>query len=215
MPCTAKIFEASRPEFCHAWKWLREHGYIPEDTPKFPDIDAVLTTRDLAELFRRLGINLLEFEESEKPKDFEWYSGGGTIFGTSGGVMEAAMRFVYHVLSGQDPSACSPKWNFKQVRGYTHPVVKATVPIPLRPEFRKLVGSDVFELKVCVVNGIGTNGRHIKPIIEDVLAGRSEFHFIEVMTCPGGCLDGGGQPVNPMGTSWIDPVLPLPLNIPP
>ncbi len=215
MPCTAKIFEASRPEFCHAWKWLREHGYIPEDTPKFPDIDAVLTTRDLAELFRRLGINLMEFEESEKPKDFEWYSGGGTIFGTSGGVMEAAMRFVYHVLSGQDPSACSPKWNFKQVRGYTHPVVKATVPIPLRPEFRKLVGSDVFELKVCVVNGIGTDGSHIKPIIEDVVAGRSEFHFIEVMTCPGGCLDGGGQPVNPMGTSWIDPVLPLPLNIPP
>jgi len=166
---------------------------------------------DLAELFRRLGINLMEFEEAEKPKDFEWYSGGGTIFGTSGGVMEAAMRFAYHVLSGQDPSACSPKWNFKQVRGYTHPIVKATVPIPLRPELRKVFGSDVLELKVCVVNGIGTDGSHIKPIIEDVLAGRSEFHFIEVMSCPGGCLDGGGQPVNPMGTSWIDPVLPLPL----
>ena len=215
MPCTAKIFEASRPEFCHAWKWLKEKGHIPEDTPKFPDVDAVLTTRDLAELFRRLDINPLKFKEDEQPKDFEWYSGGATIFGTSGGVMEAAVRFAYHVLSGKEPPAESPAWDFEEVRGYTRAIAKATIPIPLRPEFRKLIGEDTFELRVCVVNGIGTEGSHLKPIIEDAVAGRSKFHFIEVMCCPGGCLNGGGQPVNPMGTSWFDPLLPLPLQLPP
>ncbi len=208
MPCTAKIFEASRPEMCNAWKWLKENGHIPENTPKFPDVDAVLTTRDLAELFRRLKINPVmgDDEEVRRPQeDFEYYSGGATIFGTSGGVMEAAIRTAYCVLAGKEPES----WDFVEVRGYTKGVVKATIPIPLSSEFRKLTGADVFDLKVCVVNGIKN---HIDAVVEDAIAGRSEFHFIEVMCCPGGCVNGGGQPVNPMGTSWIDPILPLPLK---
>ncbi len=211
MPCTAKIYEASRPEFNSAWRWLREKGLIPESVPPFRDVDAVLTTRDLAELFRRKGINPLEFSENENPEDFEWYSGGGTIFGTSGGVMEAAMRFAWSVLSGQEPPATSEEWDFVKVRGYTYPRVHASVTIPLKKELRKETGIDEVTLNVCVVNGIGFGGMHIRPVIEEVLAGTSRYHFIEVMTCPGGCLNGGGQPVEPMGTSWIDPVLPLPL----
>lgn len=209
MPCTAKIFEASRPEFCHAQKWLEEHGRLPQRPPRMPDVDAVLTTRDLAALFKRLNINPLRFSETETPRDFEWYSGGATIFGASGGVMEAAVRFAFHVLSGEEPDALSSAWDFKQVRGYTDPVVEATIQVPLKPAYQKLLGSERFELRVCTVNGIGTEGSHLKPIIEAATAGRSNFHFIEVMTCPGGCLNGGGQPVNPMGTSWIDPLLPL------
>ncbi len=211
MPCTAKIYEASRPEFVSAWKWLKEKGFI-KSTKLFRDVDAVLTTRDLAELFRRKGINPLEFPESEKPENFEWYSGGGTIFGTSGGVMEAALRFAWSVLSGKEPPATSEEWNFVKVRGYTHPRVHAKVTIPLKPELRKETGMDEITLNVCVVNGIGYRGMHLKPVLEEVLAGVSKYHFIEVMACPGGCLNGGGQPVEPMGTSWIDPVLPLPLE---
>jgi len=211
MPCTAKIYEASRPEFKSAWKWLREKGIIPDTVPPFRDVDAVLTTRDLAELFRRKGINPLEFPENEKPENFEWYSGGGTIFGTSGGVMEAAMRFAWSVLSGREPPATSEAWNFVKVRGYTHPRVHASITIPLKSELRKETGIDEVTLNVCVVNGIGFRGMHLKPVIDEVLSGTSRYHFIEVMTCPGGCLNGGGQPVEPMGTSWIDPVLPLPL----
>ena len=208
MPCTAKIYEASRPEFDSAWKWLKDKGLV---TTKFRDVDAVLTTRDLAELFRRKGINPLNFPNNEEPENFEWYSGGGTIFGTSGGVMEAALRFAWSVLSGQEPPAISEDWNFVKVRGYTHPRVEAKVTIPLKKELRNETGLDELTLNVCVVNGIGYRGLHIKEVLEEVLAGTSKYHFIEVMACPGGCLNGGGQPVEPMGTSWIDPVLPLPL----
>jgi ferredoxin hydrogenase large subunit len=186
MPCTAKIFEASRPEFDSAGRFL--------NIPGMRDVDAVLTTRDLAEVFRRLGINPLKFPEKRDPRYFKWYSGGATIFGTSGGVMEAAVRFAFHVLSGLEPSAMSPQWDFKQVRGYTNPVVSATIPVPLRPEYKKAFGTDKIEIKVCIVNGIGPSGGHIKKVLEDVVAGKSPYHFIEVMACPGGCLNGGGQP---------------------
>lgn len=188
MPCTAKIFEAFRPEFDSSGKFLKKSG--------IRDVDTVLTTRDLAELLKRLKIDLMKMpEEAErKPELFKYYSGGATIFGTSGGVMEAAVRFAFHVLSGLQPHAMSPQWDFEDVRGYRHPVVSATIPIPLKSEYQKVLKTKQLDIKVCVVNGIGPDGAHLKSIVEDTLAGRSPYHFIEVMTCPGGCINGGGQP---------------------
>lgn len=192
MPCTAKIFEASRPEFDSAGKFLKKSG--------MRDVDAVLTTRDLAEVLKKLNIDPMKMSEeaSRKPELFKNYSGGATIFGASGGVMEAAVRFAFHVLSGQEPQAMSPKWDIEGVRGLTKPVVSATIPVPFRPEYEKAFNAKQIEVKVCVVNGIGQDGDHLKPIIQDVIAGKSPYHFIEVMNCPGGCINGGGQPVYPI-----------------
>jgi len=193
MPCTAKIFEASRPEFNSAGKYLKISG--------MKDVDAVLTTRDLAELFRKLNINPMKLSEDRTPKDFMQYSGGATIFGVSGGVMEAAVRFAFHVLSGQSPQAMSPQWDFEGVRGFTKPIVSATIPVPLREEYQKALNAKQLDIKVCVVNGIGTDGAHLKSVINDTLAGKSSYHFIEVMNCPGGCINGGGQPAHPVEIS--------------
>lgn len=198
MPCTAKIFEASRPEFDSAGRYLNKSG--------MRDVDAVLTTRDLAEVFRKLNIDPMKMSEEagRKPEMFKFYSGGATIFGASGGVMEAAVRFAFHVLSGQSPQAMSPKWDFERVRGFTKPIASATIPVPLRSEYEKAFGTKELQLKVCVVNGIGTDGAHLKPIVEEVLAGKSPYHFIEVMNCPGGCINGGGQPVHSIELSLWD-----------
>jgi len=190
MPCTAKIFEASRPEFNSAGKYLKING--------MKDVDAVLTTRDLATVFRKLNIDPMKLSEERFPKDFMQYTGGATIFGVSGGVMEAAVRFAFHVLSGQSPQAMSPQWDFEDVRGFTKPVVSATIPVPLKEEYQKIFNTKHLEIKVCVVNGIGPDGAHLKPVIENVLAGKSPYHFIEVMNCPGGCINGGGQPCHPI-----------------
>ena len=200
MPCTAKIFEASRPEFHAAWKFLRKRKLIPDDTPKFPDIDAVLTTRDLAEIFRRKGINPLDMPEKEQNEDItEVYTGGATIFGNSGGVMEAALRYAYQVLSGKNP----PSWNIYAVRGYTkYGVKEATIPIPLKD-------GRTITIKTATINGIN---KHFEKVAKDIISGESPYHLIEVMNCPGGCENGGGQPVQPMGTSWIDSLLPLRLK---
>ncbi len=197
MPCTAKIFEASRPEFDSASKYLKKQG--------MKDVDTVLTTRDLAELLKKMNIDPMKMSEevSRKPEMFKFYSGGATIFGTSGGVMEAAVRFAFHVLSGQSPQSMSPQWDFDGVRGYTKPVASATIPVPLKEEYQKVFGAKELQIKVCVVNGIGTDGAHLKPIVDEVLTGKSPYHFIEVMNCPGGCINGGGQPVHPLElTLW-------------
>jgi ferredoxin hydrogenase large subunit len=103
-------------------------------------------------------------------------TGGATIFGVSGGVMEAALRFAYQAVTGKPPQSM----DFKGVRGLDG-VKKADVQI-----------GDV-NLKVAVVNGL----RNAKPILEEVKAGKSPYHFIEIMSCPGGCVCGGGQPVMP------------------
>lgn len=194
MPCTAKIFEAFRPEFNSAGKYHKKD---------LRDVDAVLTTRDLAELFRKLGIDLMKFPEERTPENFMWYSGGGTLFGTSGGVMEAAVRFAFYMLSGKSPSPTDKAWDFEEVRGLTAPVVRASITIPLKDEYQKLFNTRELKLKVCVVNGLGNNGAHVKPVIEEVLEGKSPYHFIEVMCCPGGCLNGGGQPKQTMGVALL------------
>lgn len=197
MPCTAKIFEAFRPEFNSAGRFLKK---------EIRDVDAVLTTRDLAELFRKFGIDVMKFPEERIPKDLMWYSGGATIFGTSGGVMEAAIRFAFHVLSGESPKAMDKAWDFENIRGFTNPVVTASINIPLRKEYQKIFNNKEIKIKVCVVNGMGPNGAHLKPVVEEVLKGKSSYAFIEVMCCPGGCLYGGGQPKHESLFSFIPQV---------
>lgn len=199
-PCTAKIFEASRPEFNSAWKFLVENGEIPSDTPSFPDIDAVLTAREIATILKKKGINPLEMSDECEEDVMNVYSGGGTIFGNSGGVMEAALRTAYFILSGEelrDPE-------LTPVRGYGNDIVEAVIPIPLKD-----YGGKIIELKIAVVNGASKN---VNEIARRLISDKHKYHFIEVMTCPGGCVNGGGQPVRNMGTSWLHPLLPLPLR---
>lgn len=199
-PCTAKIYEASRPEFNSAYRYLKEIGEIPENSESFPDIDAVLTARDIAEIFRRKNINPLEMSKDYPDKIMNVYSGGGTIFGNSGGVMESALRTAYFLLSGQelkDP-------DLTPVRGYDNDFKQAVIPIPLKDYNGK-----VLELKIAVVNGAS---RNLNTIIQHIAKDGNRYHFIEVMNCPGGCVNGGGQPVHAMGTSWLHPLLPLPLK---
>lgn len=199
-PCTAKIYEASRPEFTQAYDYLVKTGKIPASTPKFPDVDAVLTVRDLAELLRRKGIDPLKESEEHEPTTMEVYTGAGTIFGASGGVMEAAIRTAYRALSGME--LMTP--NIMGVRGRDQAVVEATIPIPI-----KALDGKIFELKVAVVNG-ALQGLPV--VMHKLSQDRNAYHFIEVMNCPGGCVNGGGQPVQNMGTSWLKPALPLPLR---
>ncbi len=199
-PCTAKIFEASRPEFNSAWKYLIKNNEIPSDTPSFPDIDVVLTARDIATLLKKKGINPLEMSDEYEDEVMNVYSGGGTIFGNSGGVMEAALRTSYFILSGMELK--NP--DLTPVRGYDKDLVEATIPVPLKDYDGKII-----EIKVAVVNGASKN---INKIAKELVSNQNKYHFIEVMNCPGGCVNGGGQPVRTMGTSWLHPLLPLPIR---
>ncbi|MCM1043732.1 MAG: NADH-dependent [FeFe] hydrogenase, group A6 [Corallococcus sp.] len=159
MPCTAKKSEKLRTE-----------------TYGITDIDAVLTTRELAHLLKENGILLNSLPDGEADSPFGEYTGAGMIFGATGGVMEAALRTAAYRLQGGNASFA--KLEFTEVRGQED-VKEATY---------NLGG---VELKVAVVNGIS----NAKSICEDVLKGKSKYHFIEVMTCPGGCVNGGGQPI--------------------
>lgn len=187
MPCTAKKFEASRPEFNSAAHYWQQQG----QNAHFPDVDTVLTTRDMARLLKKLGIDLkntAEFDDSSNP--MAQYTGAATIFGNTGGVMEAALRTAYFVFTGKELETLE----YKPVRGLKG-VKEASVTVPDAKTGKSVT------LNLAVVHGIKEN---IKPIAEQVAAGKSPYHFIEVMNCPGGCVNGGGQPINPMGTSWLD-----------
>jgi len=187
MPCTAKKFEASRPEFSNAAAYWASKG----TAGNYPDVDVVLTTRDLARLFKKLGINLAktpEFEDADNPMSA--YTGAGTIFGNTGGVMEAALRTAFFVICGKELDVLE----FTPVRGLKG-VKSAEVTLKQAKTGRELT------LKVAVVHGVKEN---IKPVLDEIIAGKSPYHFIEVMNCPGGCVNGGGQPINPMGTSWTE-----------
>ncbi|MEG0822296.1 MAG: [Fe-Fe] hydrogenase large subunit C-terminal domain-containing protein [Burkholderiaceae bacterium] len=199
-PCTAKIFEASRPEFQSAHKYLVREGKIPADTPAFGDIDAVVTTRDLAEIFRRKGINPLEMSKERPASTMEVYTGAATIFGAGGGVMEAALRTAYYALSGEELK----DHNLTLVRAFDNALLEATIPVPI-----KALGGKTYDVKIAVVNGAAQS---LDKVLRHVMEDKNRYHFVEVMNCPGGCVNGGGQPVQPMGTSWLNPVLPLPLR---
>ncbi|MCQ2797031.1 MAG: [FeFe] hydrogenase, group A [Bacilli bacterium] len=161
MPCTAKKFEKERPE-CRGVNNL-------------PDVDAVLTTRELATYIRRAGIEFNRLPNSEFDQDIMGeYTGAGVIFGATGGVMEAALRTAYFWLTGENADSllkCEP------VRGLEG-VKEASF---------KIKDMDV---KVAVVSSM----KAAKPILDDIRAGKSPYAFIEIMGCPGGCINGGGQP---------------------
>ena len=138
------------------------------------DVDVVLTTREAAKLFKMRGIDLAKIEPQEFDSLMGCGTGAGRIFSTTGGVMEAALRTVVWKLTNGKIDTI----DYEAARGYKG-VKEATLNIN---------GMDV---KVAVVNGIG----NVKPVMDDVRAGKSPYHFIEVMACPGGCLNGGGAPL--------------------
>jgi len=159
MPCTAKKFEAQRPE-------LAPNG--------LPDVDYVLTTREAARLLRTCGINMERLEPDNADTPFGERSSAGKIFGAGGGVMEAAIRSAHFLLTGKELS--EPK--LTALRG---------------TKDRKEMQLDIDGLKVgvAVVSGLG----NARTLMNEIAAGRSDIHFIEVMACPGGCVGGGGQPI--------------------
>jgi len=158
MPCTSKKFEASREEFTR---------------DGLKDIDASLTTRELAKMIKQAGIDFVNLPDEEFDQPFGEATGAGVIFGTTGGVMEAAIRTVYEILEGKPLDDL----NVTAVRGLDG-VKEATL---------KIAGKDV---KVAVVHGT-KNAR----IILDKVKNGEHYDFIEVMACPGGCIHGGGQPI--------------------
>ncbi len=158
MPCTSKKFEAQRPE---------------HSTSGGPDVDASLTTRELARMIKQAGINFNELPDEEFDKPFGEATGAGVIFGATGGVMEAAVRTVYELLEGKPLD----KLEIEPIRG-VEGIKEATL---------KIAGKDV---RIAVVHGT----KNASYILEKVKAGE-KYDFIEVMACPGGCVNGGGQPI--------------------
>jgi NADH-quinone oxidoreductase subunit G/NADP-reducing hydrogenase subunit HndD len=158
MPCTAKKFEMGRPE-------MLNHGIA--------DIDAVLTTRELARMIRTHGIDMQSLQPDTADTPFGERTTAGKLFGATGGVMEAAVRTAHFLLTGNELEDLK----VQAVRGLDG--VK---------EARVKIGE--LEVGVAVASGLA----NARKLLEDVKAGRRDLHFIEIMTCPGGCIAGGGQP---------------------
>lgn len=158
MPCTAKKFEAGRVEMASG--------------PN-PDVDAVLTTRELARIIRTSGLDMQALKPDTADTPFGERSTAGKLFGASGGVMEAALRSAHYLLTGQEMS----ELKVAAVRGQDG----------VKEAHLTINGMDV---GVAVVSGLG----NAATLLEQIRAGRDDLHFIEVMTCPGGCIAGGGQP---------------------
>lgn len=159
MPCTAKKYEASRPE-------MNSSGY--------QDVDLVLTTREIGRLFRMSGMDFNQLPASDFDSWMSKYTGAAVIFGATGGVMEAALRTVYEVVTEQELKDV----NFTGVRGMEG-IKEAAV---------DLNGTEV---KVAIAHGLS----NARKLMDQVRAGESPYHFIEIMACPGGCVGGGGQPL--------------------
>lgn len=171
MPCAAKKFEANRPE-------MNDSGYR--------DIDAGLTTRELGHMIKQAGLNFAELEDGEYDSIMGESTGAGVIFGATGGVMEAALRTAYEIVTGREVPF--KNLNILPVRGMEG-IKEASIKIEgCLPEWKFLEG---VEMKVAVAHGL-INARII---MDQVAAGKSPYHFIEVMACPGGCIGGGGQPI--------------------
>lgn len=170
MPCTAKKFEIARPEF-------GRDGYR--------DVDANLTTRELARMIRQAGLDFAHLPEEEFDDMLGESSGAGVIFGVTGGVMEAALRTVVDVLTGRD----MPRLEYADVRGLEG-IKEATVSVN---------GTDI---NVAIVHGTANAAK----LLNAIRAGEKTYHFIEVMGCPGGCVTGGGQPIVDARTRYyVDP----------
>jgi len=160
MPCVAKKVEKEREQ---------------EKVNGIPDVDAVITTRELARMIRRSGILFKRLPDEEWDQDIMGdYSGAGVIFGVTGGVMEAALRTVYYKITGREKE----KITFEEVRGHDAGVREASVNIN---------GTVV---RVAIASGM----KSAKVLLDEIREGKSPYHFIEIMGCPGGCINGGGQP---------------------
>ncbi len=173
MPCTAKKFEARRPEMDDAFRYWKEKLHLSEKE-HFYDVDYVLTTRELARMFKEVGIDFSNLPEEEFDSPLGVSTGAGVIFGATGGVMEAALRTAYEVITGSQLTNV----DFVAVRGMKG-IKEAEI---------DLNGT---RLKVAVAHTLS----NARTLLEQIENGTSPYTFIEVMTCPGGCLGGGGQPI--------------------
>jgi NADH-quinone oxidoreductase subunit G/[NiFe] hydrogenase diaphorase moiety small subunit/NADP-reducing hydrogenase subunit HndD len=171
MPCTAKKFEASRPE-------MHDSGYR--------DVDFVLTTRELAIMIKQAGIDFNKLPESQYDRLMGDSTGAAVIFGATGGVMEAALRTAYELVTGREVPF--KNLDITPVRGMDG-VREASIKI--EKPLEEWACLDGVELKCAVAHGLV----NAKLVMDAVKAGKSNYHFIEVMACPGGCLGGGGQPI--------------------
>jgi NADP-reducing hydrogenase subunit HndD len=170
MPCTAKKFEALRPETFH---------------DGLPNVDAVLTTRELVRLINDAGVDFLELADEGFDQPLGLSSGAADIFGVTGGVMEAALRTVYELVTGREvPFA---HLDITPVRGLEQVKEASFTFEHVLPAFAPLEGWNV---RVAVTSGLAG----AKKLMQQIAAGTSPYHFIEVMGCPGGCISGGGQP---------------------
>lgn len=158
MPCVAKKYERGRDEF-----------YVDGN----PDVDIVLTTRELAHLIKLCNIDLTTLPEEDFDEPLGQSTGAGVLFGTTGGVIEAAVRTAYEIQTGKS----LPRINFEELRGMEG----------LR---KAVVDFDGLELNIGIAHGLG----NARKLLEDIELGKSHFHAIEIMSCPGGCIGGGGQP---------------------
>ena len=183
MPCTAKKGEAKRPEMTAANRWWTEQQHL--ETLKasnaayqetYQDVDWALTTRELARMIRLAGIDIAALPDEEFDNPLGESTGAATIFGTTGGVMEAALRTVYEILEGKPLE----NLDFSPVRGLSG-IKSAEVS----------VGGKT--LHVAVAHTL----KNARILLDEIVAGTSPYQFIEVMSCPGGCIGGGGQPVLP------------------
>ncbi len=171
MPCTAKKYEANRPE-------MRDSG--------FQDVDYVLTTRELAIMIKQAGLDFMKLPDEKYDSFMGDSSGAAVIFGATGGVMEAALRTAYEIVTGREVPF--ENLNITPVRGMEG-VREASVTVEgCVPDWSFLEGAT---LKLAVAHGLS----NAKKVMQAVKDGKAEYHFIEVMACPGGCLGGGGQPI--------------------
>ncbi len=159
MPCVAKKFEKSRPEM---------------EVDGLRDVDAVITTRELARMIKQGNIEFTDLEDSEFDDPMGEATGAGAIFGTTGGVMEAALRTAQDILTGENLE----KIDFEAVRGGAG-IKRATVNIAGK------------ELKIVAASGLS----NARKILDEINSGKADYQFIEIMACPGGCIMGGGQPI--------------------
>jgi len=169
MPCTAKKFEAQRPE-------LSAIGLA--------DVDVVLTTRELARMVKEAGIDFNSLEDGQFDDPMGEATGAAVIFGATGGVMEAALRTVAEIVEGKS----FDNIEYNAVRG-VEGIKEAVVQI------------GEMKLKAAVASGLG----NARKLLDSIKAGEAEYDFVEIMACPGGCVNGGGQPIQPSSVrSWTD-----------
>jgi len=169
MPCTAKKFEADREELNDAGEFWHTEG--------IKDVDYVLTTRELARLIKSERININNLSEEDYDSLMGEGSGAGLIFGNTGGVMQAAIRSVYFLLTGED---CPPDaFQMREIHGDLEGIKEASLAIP-----------GVGTVNIAVVHGL----KNARIVMDGIRNGTVPYHFIEVMTCEGGCISGGGQP---------------------